>query len=162
MRQARILLATLLLAVSGAALGAASEDFAALLDEFERSGPACLLGSGYRDDPTGFGRVVRDAEGRFEGIVEEKDATDAQRKISEVNLSCYVFQCRELLATLDQLSNANAQGEYYITDCPGILLTRGRRVEALDGLKPCESLSINSMEDLALVEAEMRGKAVDP
>ena len=132
-----------------------SDSITALLAEFDRRRPACILGSGYRDDPTGFGRVVRDEDGQFVGIVEEKDATHEQRQIKEVNLSCYVFNCRDLLAALDQLNNTNAQGEYYVTDCPGILLDGGKEVIALDVLKPCEALSINTMDDLARVEAEL-------
>ena len=127
-----------------------------LFNEFDAQRPACILGSGYREDPTGFGRIVRNADGQFEGIVEQKDATDAQQAIREVNLSCYVFHDRDLLEAIGKLGNANAQGEYYITDCPGILLAAGRPVVALDILQPCEALSINTMDDLAIVEAEMR------
>jgi len=136
-----------------------SDSIAALLTEFEREPTACLLGTGYRDDPHGFGRVVRDADGNFDVIVEEKDATDEQRKITEVNLSCYVFNCQDLLWALDQLGNDNNQREYYVTDCPGILKDAGKAVRALDVLKPCESLSINTMDDLAAVEDEMRRMA---
>lgn len=136
-----------------------SDSIASLLEEFEREPTACLLGTGYRDDPQGFGRVVRDGEGKFDGIVEEKDATDEQRKITEVNLSCYVFNCQDLLWALDQLGNDNSQREYYVTDCPAILKATGKVVKALDVLKPCESLSINTMDDLAVVEAEMRRSA---
>ena len=66
-----------------------------------------------------------------------------------------MFDCRDLLSALDSLENTNAQNEYYVTDCPGILLTAGKSVVALDVLKPCESLSINTMDDLATVETEM-------
>jgi bifunctional UDP-N-acetylglucosamine pyrophosphorylase/glucosamine-1-phosphate N-acetyltransferase/UDP-N-acetylglucosamine pyrophosphorylase len=133
-----------------------SDSIEALFAEFERARPACILGTGYRDDPTGFGRILRDDTGQFAGIVEEKDASDPQRKITEVNLSCYVFNCRDLLASLRQLDNTNVQGEYYVTDCPGILLQRGLDVRALDVLKPCEALSINTVDDVQQVEAEMR------
>jgi bifunctional N-acetylglucosamine-1-phosphate-uridyltransferase/glucosamine-1-phosphate-acetyltransferase GlmU-like protein len=67
-----------------------------------------------------------------------------------------VFDGRLLLSALDRLKNNNAQREYYITDCPGILKADGQRVRALDVLQPCESLSINNMAQLAEVEAEMR------
>lgn len=129
-----------------------SDSIAALLAAFERDRPACLIGTGYRDDPTGFGRVLRDVERNFKGIVEEKDATPQQRKITEVNLSCYVFNCRDLLEALDSLSNDNAQGEYYLTDVPGIMQASGKQVAALDVLRPCESLSINTVEQLREVE----------
>lgn len=127
----------------------------AVFSEFEHLQPACVLGTGYRDDPTGFGRILRDESGKFAGIVEEKDATPQQRSITEVNLSCYVFNCRDLLGSLEQLNNTNVQAEYYVTDCPSILLAEGKEVRALDVLKPCESLSINTMKDVQQVEAEM-------
>jgi len=127
-----------------------------LLNEFERRRPACLLGTGVKDDPTGLGRIVRDAAGEFAGIVEERDATPAQRAIREVNLSCYVFEAAELLWALERLKADNVQREYYLTDCPGLLRRSGRRVEALPALKPVEALSINTPEELAIVEAAMR------
>lgn len=139
-----------------------ADSIAALFDAFDSHAPACILGTGYREDPTGFGRVLRDAENRFVGIVEQKDATEQQQQINEVNLSCYTFDCRDLLASLDALDNTNAQGEYYITDCPGILLEAAKKVIALDVLKPCESLSINTMEDLSIVEAEMERLQANP
>lgn len=128
----------------------------ALFDEFARSRPACILGTGYKDQPRGLGRIVRDDQRQFVGIVEDKDAGDAERQIKEVNLSTYVFNCRDLLYALDRLSNANAQHEYYLTDCPGILRAAGRTVLALDVLAPCESLSINTAEELAAVEDYLR------
>jgi bifunctional UDP-N-acetylglucosamine pyrophosphorylase/glucosamine-1-phosphate N-acetyltransferase/UDP-N-acetylglucosamine pyrophosphorylase len=127
-----------------------------LLAEFERSRPACLLGTATKDDPAGLGRIVRDKQGNFLGIVEEKDATSEQKRLREVNFSCYVFGAADLLAALDQIRNDNAQGEYYLTDCPGVLLAAGKDVRALNVLKPCEALSINSMDELAAVEAAMR------
>lgn len=127
-----------------------------LLEHFQKESPACLLGTGHKDDPRGLGRIVRDANQAFAAIVEEKDATEEQRQITEVNLSTYVFAGTMLLEALDQLSCDNAQGEYYLTDCPAILLDAGHRVEALDVLQPCESLSINTVDELAAAEAELR------
>lgn len=133
-----------------------SSSIATLLKEFEQRPSACLMGTGYKDNPLGFGRIVRNPAGDFQAIVEEKDTSPEQKAIREVNLSCYVFSGPELLHALDKLENKNAQGEYYLTDCPGILLREGKSVRALDVLQPCESLSINTMEELAVVEAEMR------
>jgi bifunctional UDP-N-acetylglucosamine pyrophosphorylase/glucosamine-1-phosphate N-acetyltransferase/UDP-N-acetylglucosamine pyrophosphorylase len=132
-----------------------SESVRTLLDYFREHQPACLLGTLHKPNPTGLGRIVRDAAGQFTGIVEEKDATDEQRKITEVNMSTYIFNGPDLLHALDQLQPNNKQGEYYLTDCPGILQREGKRVEALPVLKPCESLSINTIDELAQVEAEM-------
>ena len=68
----------------------------------------------------------------------------------------YVFDSRELLHALDQLTDNNRQREYYLTDCPGILKGEGKDVRALPVLKACEALSINTVEELQIVEAEMR------
>lgn len=127
-----------------------------LLDEFERTRPACILGTLHKDDATGLGRIVRDPSGQFTGIVEEKDATDQQRQITEVNMSTYIFDAVELLGALAKLTNDNRQGEYYLTDCPGIMRKEGKDVRALPVLDPCEALSINTIDDLKVVEDEMR------
>jgi len=129
-----------------------------LLAEFDRTQPACLLGTGTKEDPQGLGRIVRDSQGNFVGIVEEKDANAAQKQIQEVNLSCYVFNAPDLLHALDQIRADNAQGEYYLTDCPGALLAEGKNVQALNVLLPCEALSINNMDELAVVETAMRAQ----
>jgi bifunctional UDP-N-acetylglucosamine pyrophosphorylase/glucosamine-1-phosphate N-acetyltransferase/UDP-N-acetylglucosamine pyrophosphorylase len=134
-----------------------ADSVAALLAEFDRRGAACLLGTVTRDDPTGYGRIVRSAAGEFVGIVEEKDAAPEQRAIREINVSTYVFDAAELLWALERLRADNAQREYYITDCPGLLLAAGKRVEALPVLKPCEALSINNVDELAVVEQELQG-----
>jgi UDP-N-acetylglucosamine diphosphorylase/glucosamine-1-phosphate N-acetyltransferase len=132
-----------------------SESLKALLNEFDRTQPACILGTATKDNPQGLGRIVRDKNGEFAEIVEEKDANAVQKRIREVNLSCYVFNCRDLLAALGQIRSDNAQQEYYITDCPAVLLAAGRPVRALNVLKPCEALSINNRDELAAVEQEM-------
>ncbi|HEY6563463.1 MAG TPA: NTP transferase domain-containing protein, partial [Pirellulaceae bacterium] len=71
-----------------------------LLETFDEARPACVMGTLLKDDPSGLGRIVRDPDGRFWGIVEEKDATPEQRAIREVNMSTYVFDCQELLPVL--------------------------------------------------------------
>lgn len=133
-----------------------SDSFEALLDEYRRERPACILGTLHKDDPTGLGRILRNGEGDFVGIVEEKDATDAERRITEVNMSTYVFDCGELLHSLGQLRDDNRQREFYLTDCPGILKSEGKDVRALPVLKPCEALSVNTLEELQAAEKEMQ------
>ena len=133
--------------------------------EFKASGASCLLGTAHRDNPFGLGRIVRDAAGNFAGIVEEKDASPEQKQITEVNLSCYLFNCSNLLDALLQLGNNNAQKEYYLTDVPAILQRAGKKIVALPVLKPSEALSINTPTELAAVEAELlrqRSKKFDP
>ncbi len=127
-----------------------------LLDEFADAAPACLLGTLIHSDPTGLGRIVRNADGQFVGIVEEKDADEEQRSISEVNMSTYVFDCQKMLRALDRLTDDNNQKEYYITDLPGIMLDDGEDVRALPVLKPIEALSVNTVEQLVEVEQVMK------
>jgi len=127
-----------------------------MLAEFAARGCACLLGTAHKANPEGLGRIVRDQNGQFQAIVEEKDASPPQRAITEVNLSTYVFEPAALLAALQRLTANNVQGEYYLTDAPRVLKESGHRVDALCVLQPCEALSINTEEELAAVEAEMR------
>ncbi|MGV3486115.1 MAG: NTP transferase domain-containing protein [Planctomycetaceae bacterium] len=127
-----------------------------LLTYFLNQRPSLLLGTLVKPDPTGLGRILRDADGAFVGIVEQRDASEAQRQIREVNMSTYLFNGPDLLEALDRLGNDNSQGEYYLTDCAALLHAAGRSVEALPVLEPCEALSINDPSELALVDAKMR------
>lgn len=133
-----------------------SDSLTKLLDLYDAEHPACIMGTLVKEEPHGLGRIVRDENDGFVGIVEEKDATAEQRRIKEVNMSTYVFDCQALLPALEQLRNDNHQGEYYITDCPGILKSWGQDVRALPVLQPCEALSINNLAELQVVEEEMR------
>jgi bifunctional UDP-N-acetylglucosamine pyrophosphorylase/glucosamine-1-phosphate N-acetyltransferase/UDP-N-acetylglucosamine pyrophosphorylase len=126
-----------------------------LLDEFVAGNYACLLGTLIKDNPTGLGRIVRNSEGVFERIVEEKDASPQEKQIREVNMSTYLFQARDLLSALDKLENSNAQGEFYLTDCPALLRRSGAKVDAKPVLAACEALSINTIDELDAVEAKM-------
>lgn len=127
-----------------------------LLDHFGSTQPGLLLGTLEKEDPTGLGRIVRNADGEFTGIVEHKDATPEQLEIREVNMSTYLFRTPDLLVALDQLSNDNAQSEYYLTDCAQLLRQAGRPVAALPVLEECESLSINNVDELQQVDEKMR------
>ena len=127
-----------------------------LLSDFQEGQWDCLLGTLLKDDPSGLGRIVRGADGQFERIIEEKDASDEQKLIREVNMSTYLFDSQQLLWALSQLKNANSQGEYYLTDCPEILRNGGRQVDARPVLQPCEALSINTIDELGLVEEKLR------
>ncbi|MDL2220534.1 bifunctional UDP-N-acetylglucosamine diphosphorylase/glucosamine-1-phosphate N-acetyltransferase GlmU [Eubacteriales bacterium OttesenSCG-928-N14] len=80
------------------------------------------------DDPTGYGRMVKDERGNVLKIVEEKDATAKEQEIEEVNSSVYCIRTQPLLACLDELDNDNAQGEYYLTDCIAMLVAKGYKV----------------------------------
>lgn len=135
-----------------------TSSLAKLLAYYDEHRPASILGTLEKENPTGLGRIVRDANGNFAKIVEEKDATDAERAIREVNMSTYVFDGPKLLSALDRLTNDNRQREYYITDCPGILRADGENVQALAVLQPCEALSVNDRDELAIVERELKNR----
>jgi len=126
-----------------------------LLEIFRSTGPSCLLGTLLKDNPQGLGRIVRNSSGAFQKIVEQKDATPQEQQIREVNMSTYLFDRDELLWSLEQLTNENAQSEYYLTDCPQKILEAGKLVIAKPVLKPCEALSINTVDELGAVESKM-------
>jgi bifunctional UDP-N-acetylglucosamine pyrophosphorylase / glucosamine-1-phosphate N-acetyltransferase len=144
------------LVVAGDAPLMQAETVAALMAEYQRRPAACIIGSAYSENPEGLGRIIRDDKGDFLGIVEHRDATEIQRQIKEVSMSYYVFDCQNMLDALDYIRPDNDQGEYYITDLPKVFRSRGLEVRALPVLKPCEVLAINNMEELAVVEAELR------
>lgn len=99
-------------------------------------------------DPTGYGRIVRDTTGRLERIVEQKDASDDERAISEINSGVYVIDATALFSSLDSVRNDNAQGEYYLTDVIGILRANGQPVEAFPTERWEEVHGINTVDDL--------------
>ncbi len=133
-----------------------------IIGEFQPGGTACLLGTLVHDNPVGLGRIIREDSGQFYAIVEDKDCTDAQREIREVNMSTYLFDNQKMLLALESLNRENRQGEYYLTDIPGILLKQGLDVRALPVLRSCEALSVNTIDQLAIVEAEMRLRTASP
>ena len=118
--------------------------------------PSCVLGTAHKDNPEGLGRILRDESGEFRGIIEEKDASPEQRKLTEVNMSYYVFHTPDLLSALSHLRTDNAQKEYYLTDVPAIMQSQGKRVIALPVLMPIETLGINTVEEAEMVEEAMR------
>ncbi len=134
------------------------ESVTGLLAAFAERRAACLLGTAFAVDPTGLGRIVRTADGAFAGIVEERDATAEQRAIREVNMSTYVFAAGPLVDAVARLDTANAAGEYYLTDCPRLLLAAGLFVDAVPCLDASESLSVNTPEQLAAVAVALHAR----
>lgn len=124
----------------------------AMIDTWKRDPVACLIASIYVDDPTGLGRIIRNTSGDFMGIVEEKDATFQQRLIREVNQSYYLFNSVDLFSALCEIKPENAQAEYYLTDCPAVMLRKGLKVRVEPLLAPIEATSVNTPEQLAQVE----------
>ena len=99
--------------------------------------------------------------GRVTGIVEERDATDDQKAIAEINTSVYCFDARRLWPALAKVRPTNDQGEYYLTDVIGILARAGERIEAIAADDPVEALGINDRKQLAAVAAIQRRRTLD-
>ncbi len=133
-----------------------------LATQHEGEPAAATLATAMLDDPSGYGRVIRDGAGQFLRIVEQKDATDAERDVCEVNPSYYCFRCGDLLECLARLSNDNSQGEYYLTDVPALLKANGQRVRVVDAVPPADVLSINTPEQLAEVDRLLRARLSAP
>src|SRR5713101_5400625 len=107
-----------------------------------------------------LGRILRQS-GRVKRIVEDRDATDDQRKITEINTSVYCFEAKRLWKALAEVKPDNDQGEYYLTDVVGILAKSGGRLEALAAPDPVEALGINDRKQLAAVAALHRRRILD-
>ena len=107
-------------------------------------------------DPTGYGRVIRDEDGQVLRIVEDRDANEAERAVQEVNTSVYCFQAQLLLHCLNQLTCDNAQQEYYLTDCIGLLRQAGQAVTAYCVPDSSEGMGVNNQEQLKLCESILR------
>ncbi len=137
-----------------------------LLARHRNAKAAATLATSKIADPTGYGRIVRDAAGKFAAIVEHKDATPEQRAINEVNPSYYCFDAKELFSSLEFVNRNPQSGEYYITDVPAVLLSQRKTVEVVASVPPEDVLSINTPDQLAEVDAiyqsRNRGSGASP
>jgi len=129
-----------------------------LLQAHRDSGADGSLATSVIKNPGGYGRIIRDEKGEFLGIVEEKDATDAQHEVCEINPSYYCFKSPVLFDTLKKISNQNASGEYYLTDVFSILRSEGKRVTIVDAVPAEDVLSINTQEQLTEVSEIMESR----
>ncbi|MCC7146837.1 MAG: NTP transferase domain-containing protein [Phycisphaeraceae bacterium] len=132
-----------------------------MLEVHRRTGAAGTLATSVIEDPTGYGRVVRDAQGRFSAIIEHKDATAAQKQIREIYPSYACFRSGQLFAALTKVRNENSQGEYYLTEVPAILQADGQRVEVIDAVPPQDVLSINTPQELEVVDQILRRRLAE-
>lgn len=126
-----------------------------LLDAHLDGGFAVTVLSSIVDDPTGYGRIVRNHDGSFTAIVEHRDATEEQREIVEVNSGIYVFDSSTLRTALSKLQNHNAQGEKYLTDVISLALEAGSTVQALAVEDYWQVAGINDRVQLAELGAEL-------
>lgn len=109
-------------------------------------------------DPTGYGRIVRDGSGSVVGIVEQKDASDAEKLITEVNPAVYCFDAAKLRELLPQVKNENAQNEYYLPDLVKLIVAEGGKILGMESSIPDEFLGINDRWQLAEANDIMRRK----
>ena len=130
------------------------ESYEALAQAHVREGNLCTLLSGSSDTELPYGRILRDADGRFLRVVEDRDCTPEQKAIRELNAGVYVFDTPALLRSLTQLRCDNAQGEYYLTDVPALLLREGP-VGVCMACTAGEMLGVNTPQQLAAVEAAL-------
>jgi bifunctional UDP-N-acetylglucosamine pyrophosphorylase/glucosamine-1-phosphate N-acetyltransferase len=117
---------------------------------------AASMATAILDDPTGYGRIIRDAGGNFVSIVEQIDCTPEQRDIREVFPSYYCVKVDELLFALARLKNENKKHEYYLTDIYAILREAGKRVLAVQAVTAEDTLAVNSRDQQAVVDAIMQ------
>lgn len=125
------------------------EAFRSLLEHHRQTQADATVATAVLEDPTGYGRIVREAQGRVQAIVEEKDATPEQKAIREVCTSFYCFQVAVLREMLPRLSNRNAQGEYYLTDVIGLIAQSGGKVEVWQSPDPSLLIGVNNRWELA-------------
>jgi bifunctional UDP-N-acetylglucosamine pyrophosphorylase/glucosamine-1-phosphate N-acetyltransferase len=137
------------------------DTLAGLLQTHESHGFSATVLTANVPDPTGYGRIVRDAEGEVAAIVEQKDAGEAQRAIAEINSGVYVFDGKLLRDALSRLTTDNAQGEEYLTDVLGILRTDGRHVGALVTRDYHEILGVNDRRQLADLRRLLNDRILD-
>ncbi|OGQ55225.1 MAG: UDP-N-acetylglucosamine diphosphorylase/glucosamine-1-phosphate N-acetyltransferase, partial [Deltaproteobacteria bacterium RIFCSPLOWO2_02_56_12] len=107
-------------------------------------------------EPAGYGRVLRDDKGSLLGIVEERDASEKEKQIREINAGIYAASARFLFDALKGLSNRNQQGEYYLPDVVGVALKNGQTVGTVHAEDPREILGINTREELAFMERTLQ------
>lgn len=137
------------------------ETLAALVQAHAEGGHAVTVLTAEVEDPTGYGRVLRSADGSVTGIVEHKDADDAQRAVREVNSGIYAFDAEVLRAGLARLSTDNAQGELYLTDVLSHARADGGRVAALVTDDVWQVEGVNDRVQLARMRAELNRRVVE-
>ena len=131
-----------------------------LIDEHRVSKAACTLLSVRLENPTGYGRIIRDDAGDFVKIVEQKDASEDERQIREINAGIYCFDSTKLVAALGRIKPNNAQSEYYLTDVPAILKADGDRVTIYQHSDAREVSGVNTRAELAEFENLLRRNTI--
>jgi bifunctional UDP-N-acetylglucosamine pyrophosphorylase/glucosamine-1-phosphate N-acetyltransferase len=123
-------------------------------------GASCTVLTVKLKDPAGYGRVVRGDDGVFERIVEQKDASENELEIREINAGIYCFDTRKLFAALKSVQNNNAQGEYYLTDVPALLKAAGDDIAIYQHKDAQEIEGVNNRAQLADLERLLRRRTI--
>lgn len=123
-------------------------------------GAECTILTVELDDPTGYGRVIRDGEGLFNRIVEQKDGSEDELAVREINSGIYCFDSKKLFEALSKIGNHNAQGEYYLTDAPTLIAESGGRVSIFKHGDSFEIEGVNDKRQLAELERSIRTRNV--
>ena len=126
--------------------------YEALIDAHKRQGNDCTILTGESEIPLAYGRILRDGSGGFMHVVEEKDCTADQLGIKELNTGVFVFRSPLLLDALKLIKNDNAQGEYYLTDVPGVMKAGGAKIGVFKRDIGDEMLGVNTLEHLGMIE----------
>jgi bifunctional UDP-N-acetylglucosamine pyrophosphorylase/glucosamine-1-phosphate N-acetyltransferase len=151
---------SLLLVLSGDVPLIRAETLRKLIEHHRETGAACTILGVRLENPTGYGRIICDEQGRFQKIVEQKDATEEERKVRDINSGIYCFESRDLFDALKRIEPKNQQGEYYLTDVAEILNSSGRRVEVFTHTDAREVSGINTRAELAEFENLLRRNAI--
>ncbi|GAA4768121.1 bifunctional UDP-N-acetylglucosamine diphosphorylase/glucosamine-1-phosphate N-acetyltransferase GlmU [Microbacterium gilvum] len=137
-----------------------ADTLAALIDAHRRTGAEATILSATLDDPTGYGRVIRDPDGTVARIVEQKDADEAEAAVAEINAGVYVFRAPSLRAQLARVGTDNAQGEMYLTDVVRLLREAGAAVAATTAPDARIALGVNDRVQLAEAAAILNARVV--
>jgi bifunctional UDP-N-acetylglucosamine pyrophosphorylase/glucosamine-1-phosphate N-acetyltransferase len=151
---------SLVLVLSGDVPMIRTETLKKFIEHHDNAGAACSILSVRLENPTGYGRIVRDESESFQKIVEQRDATDEQHQVKEINAGIYCFEAKDLFQALRNVEPANDQGEYYLTDVPGIILRTGRKVSVYQHNDARELSGVNTRAELAEFENLMRRSAI--
>jgi bifunctional UDP-N-acetylglucosamine pyrophosphorylase/glucosamine-1-phosphate N-acetyltransferase len=127
-----------------------------LTDKHESGHSAATLATAVLEDPTGYGRIIRDAYGNIQGIIEDSDCTPAQLAIKEINPSYYLFDNKILFEAIDKVKPDNVKKEYYLTDAVSGIIATGHNVMAITAVQPDEAIGINSRAQLSAASKIMQ------